>query len=316
MLSIFKNINDWCNKNWILFLLGIISLFILQVGEHIINFSHNGRYFVHMHHAIFLISLVYFIFLYFKKPNVLLFLIPIIIVEFVDFHHEMLWFTHFIFHIPIIKEHSQHIVSKDINVILSFIFGFLLIINIPLLMYQRYKNKKWNLSLIFSTITIASYIGTTFIFHYFLIEKNYHNLLNIEMNHMENIANYSNSKHDFFMICKNQKYICADSKQAITSKINNPIFTKIITDLHIQKHELFSGNFPVGDADRNVLLVVENNNLWVINPTIAKITFQQTELYVIFCLTIAHGIWLLFFMWLNLFHYKYLEKKKKNDNKF
>lgn len=256
-----------------------------------------------MHHAIFLISLVYFIFLYFKKPNVLLFIIPILIIEFVDFHHQLLWITHFIFQQKIVQKFSQNIVSKDINVILIFIFSILFIINIPLLVYQKYK-KKMNLSLIFSTITIVSYIITTFMFHYFLIEKNYHNILNLELSHMQNIIKNSYSKHEFFLVCQNQEYICSNSKKEIVQKINNPIFTNLVSKVKTNQHQIFSGNFPIGDADRNVLLVVEINNFWVINPTIAKITFAQTELYVIFCLTIAHGVWLLFFMWLNLFHYR------------
>jgi hypothetical protein len=309
MKNIWFKINEFCNKNWVLFLLGIITLFIVQVSIHMIKFEKNGRYFVHMHHAIFLISLVYFIFLYFKKPSVLLFVIPILIVEFVDFHHQMLWITHFIFQQKIVQKFSQHIVSKDINVILIFIFSLLLMVNIPLLFYQQYKRKKMNLSLVFSTITIVSYIITTLMFHYFLIEKNYHNILNLEMSHMQNIIQNSHSKNEFFLVCQNQEYICSDSKKEIIKQINNPIFTNLVLNVHTNQNQIFSGNFPIGDADRNVLLIVEIHNLWVINPTIAKITFAQTELYVIFCLTIAHGVWILFFIWLNLFHYR---KKNKH----
>jgi len=47
----------------------------------------------------------------------------------------------------------------------------------------------------------------------------------------------------------------------------------------------------------------------VINNVFAKIQFQKTENYLMICLGVAHTFWYLFFIWLNLFHFRVGKRK-------
>ena len=296
--DVYNKIDYFLNKNWVIFFITVVLLFFISLGHHIFNYIQNDNY-MHLHTEIFVMSFICFGTIFFMRPSVLWFLIPFLLTKEFDFYHCLEGFQNYFFNKSIFAELFKNLASKDINVILiSFfvVYGLSLFI---FLMVYKIINKKWHLKASFLFITIFVYILTTFLFHYFLIEKNYKTLINLELSHMEKISQAPSS--DFIIICKNQEYFCANNKNDAEKIINNEKFNEYLDK--VVKNSYLRGNFPIGDL-HNIYLITQYDNQWVINKDVAKKAFHDTESFLMICLDIAHSFWLFFFIWLNVFHFR------------
>lgn len=227
------------------------------------------------------------------------FLLPFLIVRIIDFHDFFIEFQNYFFNKSIFAHLFENLASKDINVIIiSFFLVYVIGILIFLLTYKIIK-KKWHLKASFVFITIFVYLLTTFLFHYFLIEKNYRQIINNEIMHMEKVSNAPETI--FMMICDNQDYICGTNEEQIKNKINNQDFNHFVDKT--PKFYKIKGNFSFGEIG-NIYLVIKNDNKWVVNTELAKKSFHDSENYLMICLDVAHTCWLFFFIWLNMFHFR------------
>lgn len=302
MKNKFNLINDYLNTNWLPIFLAVTFLFFFKLINHIVVYVKTENY-IHIHNEIFVMSLLCFVSIYFIRATVLWFLIPFLIVRIVDFHDFFEIIQKYFFNKSIFAHLFENLGSKDINVIIiSFFTVYIVGIFIFLIGYKIVK-KKWHLKSTFLFMTIFVYLLTTLLFHYFLVEKNYRHIINNEMHHMEKVVHANDN--DFTIICKNQEYVCATSKEEIKKFVHNKDFDNYIES--IPDHYMLKGNFSFGSLD-NIYLVIKNGNKWVINPELAKKSFHDTESYLMICLDIAHTFWLFFFIWLNIFHFR---KKNK-----
>lgn len=294
----YKMIDNFLNQHWLLIFLTVSTLFFLKLGSGIFSYIETEEY-MNIHNQIFVMSLFCFISIYFVRPSVLWFLIPFLIVRLIDFHEFFTVFQNYFFNKSIFAHLFENLASKDINVIIiSFFVVYMIFVLIILVVYKIIK-KKWHLKSSFLFMTLFVYLLTTLLFHYFLIEKNYRHIINNELIHMTKVSNAK--EKDFKIICINQEYICANSKEEIKEKVNNQDFNIYIDK--IPEHYNIRGNFSFGDIE-NIYLVIKNENQWVINKDLAKQSFHDSGNYLMICLDIAHTFWLLFFIWLNVFHFR------------
>lgn len=291
-------INDYLNNNWLLFFNTVLFLFLFKLTKNIFHYFQTEDYY-NIHNEIFIISLICFITIFFVRASVLWFLIPFLIVRTIDFHKFFIKFQDYFFNRSIFSHLFENLGSKDINVIIiSFFIVYMVGILIFLIGYKIIK-KKWHLKASFVFITLFVYLVTTLLFHYFLIEKNYRNIINNELVHMEKTAK---AEEDIFLIiCENQNYLCGINEKQIKDKINNKDFAKFV-DKSKNIYQI-KGNFSFGDIE-NIYLVVKSANKWIVNQELAKKAFQDAENYLMICLDIAHTCWLFFFIWLNIFHFR------------
>lgn len=301
----FEIANNYLNNNWLIIFLAVTFLFFFKLIIHVVDYFKNQEY-ANIHNEIFLMSLLCFISVYFVRAAVLWFLIPFLVVRMIDFHSFFDSFQNYFFYKSIFSSLFENLASKDINVIIVLFLTIYFIGIFLFLIFYLIIKKVWHLKSIFLIITIFVYLITTLMFHYFLIEKNYRHIINNEISHMEKVAN-ANEK-DFKIICENQEYVCATSKEEIKKFVNNKDFNSFIDN--IPDHYMVKGNFPFGNS-KNVYLIIKTKEKWVINPVLAKKSFREAENYFMICLDIAHTFWLFFFIWLNIFHFR---KKHKIIN--
>jgi hypothetical protein len=292
------NINNYLNNHWLLFFNTVLILFLFELIMCIVEYIKTDKYY-NIHNEIFVMSLICFVSIYFIKVSVLWFLVPFLIVRTFNFHPIFIKFQDYFFNKSIFAHLFENLGSKDINVIIIYFFVFYLIGIFLFLIGYKIIKKKWHLKSSFLFITIFVYLITTFLFHYFFVEKNYRNIINNEMTHMEKVAQAE--EKDFFIICKNQEYICATDIIQINNALNNKELNKFV-EKNFLNYKI-KGNFSFGD-NKNIYLIIKNKRKWVINPDLAKKSFKETENYLMICLDIAHTCWLFFFIWLNLFHFK------------
>lgn len=249
-------------------------------------------------------SFISFTLVIFLRPNVLLFLLAYFASRWIDFK-VFDAFQEWFFNLHLLAPLFKNLASKDINVIFIMFFilyEFILIFNI---LYFKIIRKKWELKSIFVVLTISSYLVITLLFHYFLVEKNYKDAINNELQHLEKVVKENNTQN-FNVICVNQNYICGLSKEEIKNKINNKEFSSFVDK--IPDNNYVKGNFPFGGFDK-VFLIQKEENKWVINNDFAGKQFNKTENYLMICLDVAHTFWYLFFIWLNLFHFRIGKRK-------
>lgn len=302
--SIYEKTNNFLNQHWLVIFLTVSGLFFFKLFSGLWNYVNTQEY-LNIHNQIFVMSLFCFMSVYFMKPTVLWFLIPFIIVRLVDFHEVFLSFQDYFFNKSIFSHLFENLASKDINVIIiSFFLIYMIVVLLFLITYKLIKNK-WHLKSSFLFITLFVYLLTTFLFHYFLIEKNYRHIIDNELNHMSKVSHAS--PENFKIICFNQEYICALSKEEIKEKVNNKEFNQHIDG--IPPYYTIKGNYSIGNTN-NIYLIVKNENKWVINKELAKKSFNDTGNYLMICLDIAHTFWLFFFIWLNVFHFRKQFKKE------
>ena len=295
---LFLKINNYLDKYWHIVFILISFFFLKELTQHFIKYINTNEY-SYLHNDIFVMSFICFISIYFIKPSTLWFLIPFLIVENINFYPLFEVINNYFFYNSIFSKLFIHVASKDINVIIiSFFTLYLICILIFLISYKIIK-KKWHLKSIFLSITIFVYLITTLLFHYFLIDKNWHNIINYELNHMEHVSKAT--KDDLNTICKNQEYICGNSKKEISNILKNKYFDNYM--VNISENTSIKGNFYFGDID-NIYLIIKNGNNWVINPELAKKSFHDSGNYFMICLDIANAFWLFFFIWLNMFHFR------------
>jgi hypothetical protein len=249
-------------------------------------------------------SFIAFLFVPFIKTNILLFLIPFVLTLFIDFT-MFDWIEHWFFNIGFLQPLFKNLASKDMNVIYIFFFILYDSLLFTFILINRIITKKWHIKSIFVVLTISSYLMITLLFHYFLIEKNYRDSINHEMVHMEKVIKENNTDA-FLNICNNQNYICAVSNEEIKEKITISGFINFVNNLPNDTN--VKGNFQFGTFE-DIFLIIKENNHWVIENTYAKKQFRKTENHLMLCLDVAHTFWFLFFIWLNLFHFR---KRYKN----
>ena len=300
--KIWEKIDLFFIRNWKIFYIIMFVFLSFQLGKelYLFIFYNEART---IHTQIFFMSFIYFILLLFLDPKPLLFIIPFFLLNWIDVYSIGQKFANFIFYKTILKNIFLNLPAKDINVL--FIISFLILSIFFLILYIWKKKKKY----IFSLITIFIYVITTFIFNYFYVEIGYHQILNLEISHMKKVLHENKDTKNFFIICKNQNYVCAISKAQLDKIIIQPAFKNWINKL---PNKEIIGNYSY---KKDVILIVEKNQIWVIQPDIGTIAFQNAKNNLMLSLDIAHGIWLLFFIWLNLFHYRYFFQIQKIEEK-
>lgn len=203
---------------------------------------------------------------------------------------------------------TQNIAAKDLNVFMLFIFVFLLLINIIKITYFKIKYNKWNFQSFFTSLTIGAILLITFVFHYILIEKNYKYSINSELNKMEQIFDIKNTEQ-LSHICEFNNYYCYIGVERDTLKMNHPEMTNVLNN--IQENQIIKGNYLIVPEKNSMYLIVKKGNSWIINMDASTLYFKFNETWLMFGLTIAHGFWLLFYIWLSIFHYQRVFSKKK-----
>jgi hypothetical protein len=300
-------LDDKANKNWGFLFSLLVIFFSFKFISGAIFYTDNWSEY---HFSIFLVSfLLFFNIIFGGKITPFRFILLFILSKIIEIGGFIDIISNWVFYNSPISLLFQNVGAKDGNVFLAMCFLLLGLISFIKLIFIKLSSKKWNFRLIFTILTIFSFTFITFIFHYVLIEKYFRKSINDEIKHMSYIYNIKDPQL-FELSCLTQKYICIANGNIddIANKIENKKFKSVLNP-YIQQsnnNQIISGNFPIDLSKPEIYLLLSNGNKWIINIDSAGKSHAFSEHWLMFSLTFAHGFWLLFYIWLLLFH----ERKK------
>lgn len=301
--SLSLNFHQFIGKYWLplycFSLLGFLWSFIS-------NIIHQQSSWSDYHLEIFLVSFFYFIYLFiWKKPKPLYFILIFLFVRLFALEDVIELTSQWFFFNSPFSFLFDSLASKDSNVFFILCFIVLTLICFVKLAIDKIKKKKWELSLIFTTLTLFSFLIITLLFHYVLIEKYFKQSNSNELEHIEQVFHIENL-HDFQQTCLSLRYICSFNGgiEDIQRQINDDNFINTMKPYVAKEPIIIKGNFST-NIDKNIIyLVYSHDQKWVINPYTSGRDFQFSENWLMFCLTVAHSFWLFFYLWLLLYHYR------------
>lgn len=308
-ISLICSVTNFINKHWVIgFLLLVIYFSYISFGN-LINNSISWNY---IHLQIFTLTfLVLLLSLINVKINMLLIFLIFITNEIFVFDEFFEPVANFFYQSPCFDFITKSIAVKDLNVFFLISFIAIFILFLFKLIINKLQDKYWNIYNIFSLLFIGSIIFITFIFHYILIEHQFKPQIEEKLSQQETILSLSNNE-DFLKICNINKYNCY-SKNSIQEILKDiPELQNSLSYLDSSKY--IKGNFLINPNNNQIYLITAYQDKWVIDIHRGSSIFKNNENLLLLGLSFAHGFWLLFYLWLNLFHRSLKNKRKINNS--
>lgn len=298
--------SHWINNHWVIGFFLLLTYFSYITIGNLIKPDMSWNY---IHLQIFTLTfLILLTSLVNIKINIMLILSVFILNEIFLFDEFLEPISSLFFQSTYFNFITNNIAVKDLNVFFLLCFMFLFILFSLKLGVHKYKYKHWDIYTIFSLFLIGAIIFITFIFHYILIENQFKPQIEEKLNQQEIVFKIED-KEDFYKICKLNRYICYENTQPQEILKNNPELSSSFSYFNSDKY--IKGNFLINSRNNQIYLITAYNNKWVIDINSGSFIFKNNENLLLLGLSFAHGFWLIFYLWLNLFHRNLRNKRSK-----
>lgn len=297
-------IDNFFDKYWGLGFIGIASWFGYLIAK---NLMDNTTNWVFIHTQIYMVLVLLVIFHTFGgKLTPLRILLITFLQTLLSLDDYAGVVAQLFFQMPEVSWLSERLVVKDTNVFLSIVFLVLFAVNLIIALIAYFFMNKRFFSYIFNLIALGAIIVTTLLFHYVLIEQEFRHTLNHELDKQAKIFTFPPAER--VIACQTMNVYCLQGTAQVAK-----FLPQLSDNQEVMNASVVKGNYSITNVQthsQDIYLVSKENDFYVVDTKSATQAFMFSEKWLMFCLTVAHGIWLFFYIWLHLFHRRIAKRKE------